>query len=125
MKSKILFELGTDSLRTLLSTLGYAEIKQSDLKVTLQFLLAMVNKLEVPEGKVVHWGNHQMDLMTANMTEITRIVLLMGKEINRMRVAQHKPIKNFISEAENSDKMMKMIEKREEIRQHERMVDDD
>lgn len=125
MKSKILFELGAKSLRTLLSTLGYAEIKQSDLKVTLQFLLAMVNKLEVPEGKVVHWDNYQLELMTANVVEATRIVLLMGKEINRMRVAQHKPIKNFISEAESSDKMMKMIEKREEIRQHERMVSDD
>lgn len=125
MKSNLLFELGTESLRTLLSALGYAEIKQSDLKVTLQFLLAMVNKLEVPEGKIVHWDNSQIELITANMTEITRTTLLMGKEVNRIRVAQHKPIKNFINEAENSDRMRTLLAKREEISKYERTVDDD
>ena len=114
MKNRVLFERGIFATRELLHLLMYSEVKQGDTNRILEFINGQVSKIDVPENVVVHWDNTKLELMTASVTEITRLVLLIGKEVNTIRAGQRKSIKNFIKEAQISDEHKNILARRKQ-----------
>ena len=112
MKNNEIFEHAAATLRTSLEVLALATIKQSDVPQVVQFVRSQVSNLNVPKDKVVHWDNAKLELLTAVTTELHRHVLLIGREVNRIRSGQRKQMKNFVKEAQRTEEMNILLSKR-------------
>ena len=115
MKNKVMFVHATEILRKTLDILALATIKQSDVPQVVEYLGTSVKNLKVPEGKIVHWDNAQLEPLTSLTIELHRQVLSIGREVNRVRVGQKKVIKNFVKEATRSDEMIELQKRNKEV----------
>ena len=115
MKNKLLFDLTVKVLTGSFAVLSLADVKQSDLPEVIAYLRAQTAKLGIDPDRIVHWDVTDVAMLTAHTTELHRMVLLLGKEVNRIRVGQKQVIKNFIKEAQRADEMIVLQKKRKEV----------
>ena len=63
MKNRQLFDESVDALRYVFRVLGVSNVKQSDSDRVIGFLESQSRQLELPEDKIVHWDNTQLEML--------------------------------------------------------------
>jgi hypothetical protein len=115
-KNKELYDLMFEVLGNSFRILEAAEIKKSSTMSVIRYLRSQSLAVELPDNMVVHWSSAQLELITSHTIALTRAALLAGKEVNRMRMGQRRPIKDFIKEAQQADEYESLLAKRKEER---------
>jgi hypothetical protein len=113
-KNRELYDLMFEVLGNSFGILEAAEIKKSSAMSVIKYLQSQSLAVELPDNIVVYWSSAQLELITSHTIALTRAALLAGKEVNRMRLAQRRPIRNFIKEAQLMDEYEELQRKRKE-----------
>jgi hypothetical protein len=113
-KNRELYNHASEVLANAFKILESADIKQSGAKDVVAYLRLQTESIHAPEDRVVHWDASQLELLTAHTVALTRAALLVGKEVNRMRLGQRRSIKDFIKEAQHADEYEELRKRRKE-----------